>query len=142
MSIDSNGQLATESSSVGLGTTAPENKLHIAKSIDGNGIPSNHVVQIENTSTGTSPDVLALRIRTTGNVNAGMNFITFYNGDFVSGAGGADQTLGSMGQRDEQHQCLQARATILPSTFRSLIHQKSCSRGDVVGVRGGKSRAI
>ena len=138
VSIDSNGQLATESSSVGLGTTAPENKLHIAKSIDGNGIPSNHVVQIENTSTGTSPDVLALRIRTTGNVNAGMNFITFYNGDFVSGAGGADQTLGSIQGNGTNSIVLAGAGNDFAEYVPKLDPSEVMQPGDVVGVRGGK----
>ncbi|MBL8520102.1 MAG: hypothetical protein JNK75_05455 [Betaproteobacteria bacterium] len=138
VSIDANGQLATEATAVGLGIASPENKLHIAESIDGNGIPSNHVVQIENTSTGSSPDVLALRIRTTGAVNAGMNFITFYNGDFVSGAGGADQTLGSIQGNGANSIVLAGAGNDFAEYLPKLDLRESFAPGEVVGIRGGK----
>lgn len=65
---------------VGIGTNSPTSIFHVAGSIDDfASSPANHVVLLENTNTGTSPDVLALKVGSV-NANGGSNFITFFNG--------------------------------------------------------------
>jgi hypothetical protein len=73
---------------LGIGTDTPTNRLHVQASLNFDATPAAHVALIENTSTGTSPDVLALKVRTTGPVTATNNFITFFNA--------ADASLGSI----------------------------------------------
>ncbi len=76
-----NGQSGS-TGKVGIATTNPTNKLHVKSEINGNGSElSAYVAQIENTSTGSSPDVLALRIGTTGNPGTAANFVGFFDGD-------------------------------------------------------------
>lgn len=86
---------ATANTNVGIGTTAPSNRLHVVASLNAVATPTGHVTLIENTSTGTSPDVLALKIGRTTNPDSSNNFITFFNGNDASvssiegnGAGG------------------------------------------------------
>ncbi len=91
---------------IGTGSTAPTNALHVMRSINNNEYYSSfHVALIENASTGTGADVLALKVNNTANPGASQNFITFFKGgtgdtrigriegngsggiNFVSGAG-------------------------------------------------------
>jgi hypothetical protein len=69
---------------VGVGTNSPDNQLHVAEAINLSATPGNHVAQIENTSTGSSADVLALKIGYTGNPVDSTNFITFFKGNDTS----------------------------------------------------------
>jgi hypothetical protein len=61
---------------VGINTTSPSTSLHVQKNISGGASMANHVAAIENTSTGTSPDVLMLKVNET-NPGTACNFITF-----------------------------------------------------------------
>ncbi|MBI2396896.1 MAG: hypothetical protein HYV17_03810 [Xanthomonadales bacterium] len=95
VSTGSNQFLVRAQGGVGLGTNAPQNQLHVAEDVNDWAAAFNHVAQIQNTSTGSSPDVLALKIGTLGNPAGSVNFITFIRGDDTSlgtiegdGAGG------------------------------------------------------
>lgn len=80
---------------VGINITEPENALHVSDFIDATGTLENHIAQIENRSTGTSPDVLALKVGTPGDPGTAVNFLTFFGAGVESlgaiqgnGAGG------------------------------------------------------
>ncbi|MCA9429488.1 MAG: hypothetical protein KC940_03160 [Candidatus Omnitrophica bacterium] len=77
-STDDNQFLVRASGGVGLGTNNPVSQLHVAESVSGGAGIGNHVAAIENTATGASPDVLALKVHveTPDDTN---NFITFMN---------------------------------------------------------------
>jgi hypothetical protein len=66
----------TSRGDTGIGTNAPETRLHVRRSVSGGASMGNHVTAIENTSTGESPDVLMLKVNVENPDNA-MNFITF-----------------------------------------------------------------
>jgi hypothetical protein len=66
---------------VGIAVSGPTNRLHVKESVNSTATPANHVALLENTSTGTSPDVLALKVGYTGNPSSAINFITFFKGD-------------------------------------------------------------
>jgi hypothetical protein len=114
---------------VGIATAAPACKLHVCDSIDGDAsLVSSHVAVIENTSTGNSADVLALKIgpQVAGGAN---NFITFFasgnpcgriEGDGVGGV--SYETSGA-----DFAECLPRLAEAEP-----------LEAGDVVGVVEGK----
>ncbi|MBI2396888.1 MAG: hypothetical protein HYV17_03770 [Xanthomonadales bacterium] len=84
VSTGSNQFLVRAQGGVGLGTNAPQNQLHVAEDVNDWAAAFNHVAQIQNTSTGSSPDVLALKIGTLGNPGGSVNFITFIRGDDTS----------------------------------------------------------
>ena len=79
----SNGLLVEDD--VGIGTTSPVTRLHVKEAINGNADPDDHVVFIENSSTGTSPDVLCLKANT-NNPGTSVNFITFKDDDSSIGS--------------------------------------------------------
>ncbi len=115
---------------VGLGTNAPQNQLHVAESINASAIPANHVAQIENTSTGSSGDVLALKVGFTGNPTDANNFISFFNGDDVGigrieGNGSGGIVYGTTGGD---------YAEALPR----LHPDEAIEKGDIVGIFAGK----
>lgn len=57
---------------ISMGHSTPLTRLHVVDDINGNGsIPANYVALIDNIATGVTPDVLALRIGTTGNPGNG-----------------------------------------------------------------------
>jgi hypothetical protein len=69
----------------GIGTYTPLTRLHVVDSIDGAASTENHVALIENSSTGTSPDVLVLKVgETAANLDPGNNYISFQDGAGVS----------------------------------------------------------
>jgi len=78
---------------LGVGTESPGNRLQVVDSINAAATAGNHVALIENTSTGTSADVLALRVAGTS-PGVGQNFITFLDG---TGGIGAIEGNGSGG---------------------------------------------
>ncbi len=89
-----------------------------------------HVGLIYNRNTGTSPDVLALKIGRTSNPGVGNNFITFYRGDDmpvgrIEGNGSGGVTYGTSGADF---------AECLPRLDPSDVFQP----GDVVGVLDGR----
>lgn len=87
--------LVRASGGMGINTTSPATQLHVKKSANGTATNlADNVVVFENTNTGNSADVLALKIGGTGNPTASNNFITFLLGDNTSV--GAIQGNGSM----------------------------------------------
>jgi hypothetical protein len=73
---DSTPEFFVKDGGVGINTTSPSTSLHVQKNISGGASMANHVAAIENTSTGTSPDVLMLKVNNT-NPGIACNFITF-----------------------------------------------------------------
>ena len=70
---------------VGVGTTSPAARLHVRDTLDGDaGQLGSHVAVLENLSTGTSADVLALKIGRTFPTD-GNNFVTFFAGNTIAG---------------------------------------------------------
>lgn len=67
---------------VAIGTqTGPTNRLVVRDTINGNGgAPGNYVALMENTNSGDSPDVLALKVGATA-PGSGINFLGFFDGD-------------------------------------------------------------
>ena len=70
---------------VGVGTDSPATGLHIQGNANGAASIPNHVAVIENASTGTSPDVLALKVGT-ATPGSSVNFISFVTGTGSAGA--------------------------------------------------------
>ena len=130
VSTGNNQFLVRASGGVGLGTNAPQNQLHVAESINASAIPANHVAQIENTSTGSSGDVLALKVGFTGNPTDASNFISFFKGDDVGigrieGNGSGGIVYGTTGGD---------YAEALPR----LKPDEPIEKGDIVGIFAGK----
>lgn len=104
-------------------------RIHARAVINSTATPDNHVAQIYNTSTGSSPDVLALKVGYTSNPGTEINFITFFNGNnaafgAVEGSGSGGVTFKS-GSGDY--------AEFLPR----LDPREEMAPGDVVGVWDG-----
>ena len=77
-STGGNQFLIRASGGVGIGTNSPRNQLHVKRDISAGAGIENHVAAIENTSTGESPDVLALKLNIATPTDAN-NYITFMN---------------------------------------------------------------
>jgi hypothetical protein len=73
---DTTPEFFVKDGGVGVNTTSPSTSLHVKKAISGGASIANHVAAIENTSTGTSPDVLMLKLNVEDPGTA-SNFITF-----------------------------------------------------------------
>ncbi|HEX9659760.1 MAG TPA: hypothetical protein VGA18_05635, partial [Rhodothermales bacterium] len=114
---------------VGIGTAAPTNMLHVVESTNGAASAANHVALIDNSSTGTSSDVLALRIGRASQPETSNVFISFlYSGTaagVVRGNGGGGVEYASTG-----------------SDYAELLERADPSEtiepGDVVAVSSGK----
>ncbi|MBN1424964.1 hypothetical protein JXA88_10440 [Candidatus Fermentibacteria bacterium] len=103
-------------------------RLATLANINGDATPANHVALIQNTSSGTSPDVLALKVGYTGNPSSAVNYITFFKGNdaavgAIEGNGAGGVTLLSGGADFAEY---------LP-----LLYGENLEAGDVVGVFDG-----
>ena len=87
-------QFLIDADSVGIRTNAPQSQLHVVDTVNGTATSFGaHVATVENSSTGSSPDVLALA---TGATDPGgsVNYVTFFDGSGAiaaiegNGAGG------------------------------------------------------
>ncbi len=121
---------------VGIGTNAPGNQVHIVDNINGNGYyNTNYVTLIENTATGSSPDVLALKAGT-DDPGSSINFISFFDGD--NSNNGSGELLGKVqgsGNGGVEYVSLGADyAEYLPHLGVGEVFES----GDVVGVYGGR----
>ncbi len=114
---------------VGIGTASPSARLHVRDSINESASNlSAHVALIENTSTGTNADVLALKVGQ-GSPGGGNNFITFFGGDNTVGAIEGDGSGGiSINYTTADY------AEWLPRSHGDEV----IAPGDIVGVFGGK----
>ncbi|QCC51742.1 hypothetical protein [Halapricum salinum] len=114
----------------GIGTNAPESQLHVTDAIASNsGAPSGHVATIENTSTSTSADVLALKTNAS-TPDGANNYVVFLaaNNDAVgaidgTGGGGVNYKSGSAD---------------LAEYFPKADPGADFEAGDVVGLREGQ----
>ena len=113
-----------------MGTNAPETQLHVAKSISGGASRANHVAIIENPSTGTSPDVLALAV---GKIDPTVdsNFITFQDGvknlGSIEGNGSGGIALTSTGGDFAEYLPRQPGEVLAPGDVVGL-HPRGLSR--------------
>jgi len=118
---------------VGINTNAPQSQLHIIDSQ--NGVATNvsaHVAAIENNTSGTSPDVLALQMSNTTDPDGTANYVTFFD---ASGAIAAIEGNGSGGVTYSTSGADFAEYLPLQHTDEAL------QPGDVVGlVAGGVGR--
>ena len=115
---------------VGVGVLGqpPLCKLHVAdsKNLSAGNLDA-HVMLIENTSSGSNADVLALRVEA-NNPDSGNNYITFFAG---SGAiGSIEQQSGTL--------VLQSVGADLAECLPRLDEAEHIQPGDLVGVIGGK----
>jgi len=122
--------LVSKGGYIGINTTTPSTRFHVKHSVNSGATPANHVALIENTSTGTSPDVLALKVGYTGNPGNGINFITFFNGNSTilgeiegNGSGGVVYKSSTADY-----------AEYLPRIDKDEVIEE----GDIVGISGGK----
>ena len=118
------------SGGVGLGTGSPANQLHVTEAINAGATPGNHVAQIENTATGNSADVLALKIGYTSNPLDSNNFVTFFRGDNASA--GSIEGNGSGGV------VLAGPGNLMVLWLPQMDPAESLQPGDVVGVYAGR----
>lgn len=118
------------SGGVGLGTGAPANQLHVTESINASATPGNHVAQIENTSTGNSGDVLALKIGFTGTPVDSNNYITFFKGN--------DASVGSIEGNGSGGVVLAGPGNLIVLWLPKLDPAETLQPGDVVGLFGGR----
>jgi hypothetical protein len=68
---------------VGIGTAAPIAALHVVRNINAAGSVGNHVILVDNPSTGTNGDGLAIRLGAP-DPGAANNFISFFDGASVA----------------------------------------------------------
>ena len=118
------------SGGVGLGTGSPANQLHVAESINADASPGNHVTQIQNTSTGNSGDVLALKIGYTGNPLDSNNFITFFKGN--------DLSVGSIEGNGSGGVVMAGPGNEIALWLPKLNPAETMAPGDIVGMVDGK----
>ncbi len=121
--------LVRASGGVGLGTNSPGNQLHVAESINAAASPANHVAQIQNTSTGNSGDVLALKIGFTSNPLSSNNYITFFKGD--------DASVGSIEGNGSGGVVLSGPGTQIALWLPKRDPAEAFAPGDLIGVVDG-----
>ena len=114
---------------VGVGLNTPTCKLHVSDSLNGDANNVNaHVAVIENTNTGNSADVLALKVGRNTPTD-GNNFITFFGGNSavgrIEGTGFGGVSFQSGGA--DFAECLPR-----------LDPDEQIEEGDIVGVFSGK----
>ncbi len=115
---------------VGLGTGGPANQLHVTESLNLSATPGNHVAQIENTSTGNSGDVLALKIGYTGTPVDSNNYITFFKGN--------DASVGSIEGNGSGGVVLAGSGNLIVLWLPKMDISEPLQPGDIVGVFGGQ----
>ncbi len=127
-SSGSNQFLIRASGGVGVGTANPSNQLHVVKSSSGN-TTSQHVVQLQNSNTGTQASVLALKINRTSAIGSGNNFITFFQG-------GINQAVGAIDGNGSGGVTYRSGSADFAEYLDS--EEKDLRDGDVVALKKGK----
>jgi hypothetical protein len=116
---------------VGLGTNAPATQLHTAAARNGSDQdPAQHVALIENTSTGTSADVLALKTGRPVLPDANVNFVTFFDG--------SENVVGQIQGNGSGGVAFASSSGDVAEYLPRLHAGESIQPGDVVGVVGGR----
>jgi hypothetical protein len=115
---------------VGIGTNLPLTQLHVAHAINDTATLANHVALVQNTSTGSSGDVLALKLGYTGNPTTSNNFITFFKGDSSS--------VGSIEGNNSGGVTLAGPGSDYAEWLPQLKAGEAVRPGDLVGVVGGR----
>ena len=115
----------------GIGTSLPTNRLHVRDSINGAASVSNHVALIENSSTGTSPDVLVLKV---GEDAAGVGV----ENNFISFVAGGNESLGAIQGTGSGGVTLAGPGSDYAEWLPRLDAEESIQEGDVLGLFGGK----
>jgi hypothetical protein len=131
-SIGTDQFLIRAAGGVGIGTNAPQTQLHVQESLSGSAALGNHVAAIENTSSGTGPDVLALKVNV-ADPTGSSNFVSFFDSagfvGAIEGDGSGGVTYKSGGGDFAEY---------LPR----LDASRTLAAGDIVGLfRGRVSRA-
>jgi hypothetical protein len=126
---------AASEGGVGIGTTAPQCKLHVAKSVSGaETSTASHVALIENTATDNNADVLALKV---GVVNPGINnnFLTCFDGGTALGGIDCDPPYGPY-----PHSSIyfSSHAADYAESLPRADETEAFEPGDVIGVVDGK----
>jgi len=119
----------------GIGVSTPSHRLEVADSISGSASTANHVALIENTTTGTSADILVIKMPEVGNaVESDNNYITFHDGN-----GGSQGAIQGNGAGSVQYAGAgNDYAEYLPR----IDTEEQIEPGDVVGVFGGRVSKI
>jgi hypothetical protein len=116
---------------VGLGTNAPATQLHVATARNGSDQdPAQHVALIENTSTGTSADVLALKTGRSVLPGTNVNFVTFFDG--------SENVVGQIQGNGSGGVAFASSSGDVAEYLPRLHAGESIQPGDVVGVVGGR----
>jgi len=105
-------------------------RLGVQAGISAYHTPDNHVALIHNTSTSDSPDVLALKVGTTGNPGTLVNFVTFFNGD--------DTALGAIEGNGSGGVTFKSGSGDYAEFLPRLDPAEALQPGDVVGVFDGR----
>ncbi|MFQ5525228.1 MAG: hypothetical protein ACE5GX_03105 [Thermoanaerobaculia bacterium] len=114
---------------VGSTATTAVTPLHVAKAISGAASVSNHVALIENYSSLSSPDVLALEVTHSATPGSATNFITFF------GSGGTG--VGAIEGDGSGGVTYKSGAADFAEYLPRLDVAEELQPGDVVGLHGG-----
>jgi len=105
-------------------------RLHARRSVNDFATSANHVAIMENTSTGTSADVIALKIGMTTNPGAAVNFISFINGN--------DSSVGAIQGNASGSVTLAGAGNDYAEYLPRMNKDEVIVQGDIVGVFNGK----
>lgn len=118
---------------VGVGTNAPEAQLHVTDSLDATASSLDaHVAAVENTNTGNGPDVLGLKIGTTGDPGGAANFLSFYDGE--------DDLLGQVDADGSGGVSYKSASADFAEYLPKAPGASGMEPGDVVGLVDGELR--
>ncbi len=113
---------------IGIGTYSPQCKLHVAKNVAGEESEiASHVALIENTSTDSEADVLALKVGAM-DTSSSNNYITFFSGNLA--VGGIEVVSGWVN--------LHSWGADYAESLPRLDEKEKIEPGDVVGILDGR----
>jgi hypothetical protein len=129
-STGTNQFLVRAGGGVGMGTNQPGNQLHVVEAIDDAATPANHVAQIQNSSTGNSADVLALKIGYTNAPLISNNYVTFFKGD--------DSSVGAIEGNGSGGVVLAGPGSLFAVWLPKADTMEELAPGEIVGVIDGR----